>query len=187
MCALVHMSGNRKGVIVNDDLQVFQWVVTSDGNIRLNDFNNAIILEWNDETQEYCKFGGDFDSVYRSPQENTEEPTDESADIHVLGSMYYNILTGLMPFYHKESNSVAVRAMVRDREMAYIDPAFRNGTLVEQALVGIMEDCWHYESEGRPSIFSILERLRSTVVAYEKEHPGVSIDAVDLRPLGRPL
>jgi hypothetical protein len=187
MSLLKSFTGNVNGVIVNDDLQVFQWVVCKDGNIKLNDFNNAIILEWDTQKQEYCKFTGDFESVYRSPQENTEEPTDESADVHVLGSMYYNLLTGLMPFYHKQSHSNAVKALVQKRETPFIDPAFRNGTLVERTLVSIMEDCWQYESENRPSVFSVLKKLRATVAAFEKAHPGTDIASVDLRPLGRPL
>ncbi|GKY98993.1 hypothetical protein MPSEU_000855000 [Mayamaea pseudoterrestris] len=185
--SLAAMHGNVNGVIVNDDLQVFQWVVTQDGNIKLNDFNNAIVMEWNEKDQKYCKFNGEFDSVYRSPQENTGEPTDESADVHVLGSILYNLLTGLMPFYHEKSHREAVKALVHRKETPCIDPAFRNGTLIQQTLVDIMEDCWHYQSERRPSVFTVLKKLRATVVEYERTHPSADIGAVDLRPLGRPL
>lgn len=149
--------------------------------------DNAIIMEWDTVKNEYCKFVGEFDSVYRSPQENTGEPTDESADVHVLGSMYYNILTGLMPFYQKEKDRYAVRAMVKLKEKPIIDPGFRNGTLIQRTLVSIMEACWSYESEDRPSVFTVLNQLRDTVQQYEKTHPGVKIEAINLKPLGRPL
>jgi serine/threonine protein kinase len=125
--------------------------------------------------------------VYRSPQENTGEPTDESADVYALGSLYYNLLTGLMPFYHKDSYQDALSAMVQKKEMPYIDPAFRNGTMIQQALVDVMEECWRYESENRPSVFNILDKLRSTAIAYENSRPRAHIETVDLRPLGRPL
>jgi serine/threonine protein kinase len=150
--------------------------------------DNAIIMQWNAQKQDYCKFRGNFDSVYRSPQENLGEPTDESADVHVLGSIYYNLLTGLMPFYDKANYTDAVDALVRRKETPFIDATFENGTIVQRALINVMRQCWEYNATDRPSIFSVLELLRDTVNGYETSHPNeVRIEDVDLRPLGRPL
>jgi hypothetical protein len=144
-------------------------------------------MEWNSAKNEYCKFVGEFESVFRSPQENTGEPTDESTDVHVLGSMYYNILTGLIPFYEREKNSHALKALVELKEKPYIHPSFRNGTMIQRSLVNIMEACWNYESKDRPSIFTVLKQLRETVKQYEKTYKDIKIEDIDLKPLGRPL
>lgn len=52
------------GVIVHDDIQLSQFLMSSSGQLKLNDFNRAEIMLWNDKDQEYCKYrnhpgGGD--------------------------------------------------------------------------------------------------------------------------------
>jgi serine/threonine protein kinase len=43
------------GVIVHGDVHPVQWLRSSDGTLKLNDFNNAEILDWSREMQDYCK------------------------------------------------------------------------------------------------------------------------------------
>ena len=52
--ALLH--GFPGGVLVHDDLQLPQYLVTSDGHLKLNDFNRAEFMLWNDQDREYCKY-----------------------------------------------------------------------------------------------------------------------------------
>jgi len=44
------------GVIVHDDIQLTQYLLTPDGHLKLNDFNRAEIMLWNEKDQEYCKY-----------------------------------------------------------------------------------------------------------------------------------
>ena len=53
-----------KGVIVHDDIQLSQFLLSSSGQIKLNDFNRAEIMLWNEKDHEYCRYrnhpgGGD--------------------------------------------------------------------------------------------------------------------------------
>ena len=52
------------GVIVHDDIQLSQFLFSSSGQLKLNDFNRAEIMLWNEKDNEYCKYrnhpgGGD--------------------------------------------------------------------------------------------------------------------------------
>jgi hypothetical protein len=44
------------GVMVHDDIQLSQFLLSEAGKLKLNDFNRAEIMLWNDKEQEYCKY-----------------------------------------------------------------------------------------------------------------------------------
>ena len=44
------------GVIVHDDIQLSQFLLSESGKLKLNDFNRAEIMLWNERDQEYCKY-----------------------------------------------------------------------------------------------------------------------------------
>ena len=180
--ALALLHGNNEGVIVNDDVQVDQWLLGADGNLRLNDYNNAIILKWNPDRNEYCDFKVAYHYIFRSPQEVKRRTTDETSDVFALGLIMYTILTGFMPFYERRDWDASMQAL-QDGEMPYIDPRYRNRSLIEKRLVEIMEPTWEYYIEDRASIFDVVKGLRDTVDEYEKLHPGVTIRDVDLSNL----
>ena len=60
------MHNYKDGVIIHDDIQLSQFLWT-DGTktaVKLNDFNRAEVMLWDEENQEYCTFcngkgGGD--------------------------------------------------------------------------------------------------------------------------------
>lgn len=39
-----------------DDVQAVQWLITEDGNVKLNDFNRAEFMLYDEEHGEYCKY-----------------------------------------------------------------------------------------------------------------------------------
>jgi serine/threonine protein kinase len=54
--AVVLLHGYHGGVIVHDDIQLSQFLLDSNGNLQLNDFNRAEIMFWNENDKEYCKY-----------------------------------------------------------------------------------------------------------------------------------
>jgi Protein tyrosine and serine/threonine kinase len=44
------------GVIVHDDIQLSQYLVSADGTLKLNDFNRAEIMLFNEKDKEYCRY-----------------------------------------------------------------------------------------------------------------------------------
>lgn len=45
------------GRIVHNDIQLTQFLFFEDGNLKLNDFNRAEILLFNEQDEEYCRYG----------------------------------------------------------------------------------------------------------------------------------
>jgi serine/threonine protein kinase len=43
------------GLIIHGDIHPVQWLRSKDGKLKLNDFNNAEILDWNRKEKSYCK------------------------------------------------------------------------------------------------------------------------------------
>ena len=56
----------KDGVIIHDDIQLslYLWTDETKTSVKLNDFNRAEVMFWDEEYQQYCKFhngrgGGD--------------------------------------------------------------------------------------------------------------------------------
>jgi serine/threonine protein kinase len=55
--ALADLHGNPNGVIVHQDMQLSQFLWTADkSRVKLNDFNRAEYMLWDDEEKEYCRY-----------------------------------------------------------------------------------------------------------------------------------
>ena len=68
--ALADLHGFQDGVIVHDDVMPSQFLFAADGRIKLNDFNRAEAMLYDENDETYCRYsngpgGGDF----RSPEE----------------------------------------------------------------------------------------------------------------------
>jgi len=163
--AILH--GNAEGVIMNDDVHPDQWLVNKDGLIKLNDMNNAHIMEWNPTANDYCKYhvwiGGD----YRSPEELSAVPVDEKSDVWPLGAMIFGILSGLFPYYHEWSRW-NIEPMIAQGVRPYLDPRYRNRSLIEGRLYDIMQACFEVNPEHRPSSFEVVRHLRETQLLVEQ-------------------
>jgi hypothetical protein len=103
----------RDGVIVHDDIQLSQFLWTDDTKtaVKLNDFNRAEVMFWDENHQEYCRYRngrgpGDVCNMptfafncflmfalahsfplfwqWRSPEEYRNDPLNEKIDIYSL-------------------------------------------------------------------------------------------------------
>jgi serine/threonine protein kinase len=65
--SLAYLHGFEGGPIVHGDTHIEQWLIASDGSIRLNDFNNAHVPEWDQMAGDYCttrsSYGGTVSSL----------------------------------------------------------------------------------------------------------------------------
>jgi serine/threonine protein kinase len=159
-----------------------QWLLGYDGHVKLNDMNNAVIPTWNPATNEYCPFRVSYAYIFRSPEELMSKETDERADVFALGLIFYTLLTGLAPFYHRRNWDEAMNDLMAG-EKPFLHDNFRNGTVIQRGLIAIMELTWTYGYRNRVDIFHVVSELRNLVQLYETNHPMRKISSVTLRNL----
>ncbi len=107
--AVVYLHEQR---VVNSDLNPSNIMVTEQGNIKIIDFDLAIISKNHDITQST----GLDRLCYTSPEQVcTPIITDERADIYSLGALLYKLLTGnnLDPYWWRDSEKLSA-PLVRD-------------------------------------------------------------------------
>jgi serine/threonine protein kinase len=101
--SIADLHGFSGGKILHGDIHPVQWLRSRvDGKLKLNDFNNAEILDLNRHPADvndtfYCKaergiWGGSF----RSPEEFLGLPIDEQIDVFSMGNNIYTLITGLV-------------------------------------------------------------------------------------------
>jgi serine/threonine protein kinase len=84
--AIADLHGFKDGVIVHGDIQLCQYLINIDGQLKLNDFNRAEVMLWDTKNQGYCRFrNGNVYGNYRSPEEDEDEPLNEQIDVYSLG------------------------------------------------------------------------------------------------------
>lgn len=166
--ALAFMHNYEGGLIVHDDAHLEQFLVTSDGlHVKLQDFNRAEIMLWDEERQEYCRYVNGYGyGEWRSPEEYMNLPLNEKIDVFTLGTDMYSILTGLLPFY-REKETEGVQLRFKNGELPRIDPRYRTRSLAEAKLVEAIERCWAFHPEDRIDIFGVVEILRQGVALLD--------------------
>jgi hypothetical protein len=187
------------GRIVHDDVQLSQFLYNSNGTIKLNDFNRAEIMLWDDEKKDYCRYRNNpgngnvsttaFESSlfiplnnhlltlnssicmqYRAPEEYWDWPLNEKIDVYSFGNNIYALLTGMYPFYEIDYyHEVKAQEKIKSGEKPFVDPRYRNRSYAEGKLVGIMEACWAYHAEERPALQTVIAQLQEAA-DYLEEH-----------------
>lgn len=160
--SLADIHGYKGGVISHGDTHPDQWLRSRNGKVKLNDFNNAEIFDFNEAENRYCKIFRCFGGTFRSPEEFRCIRANEAMDTYSMGNNIYSLLTGLWPFYNfSEDDEAKVQGLMIDQKLRpLVDPRYRSRSLIESELVAIMEECWEWEPDRRISIFEVVRRLR---------------------------
>jgi len=51
-----------------DDISIDQWMLSANGKVIFIDFSNAVPMEWNFKTHEYCKFWASYPGTFKAPE-----------------------------------------------------------------------------------------------------------------------
>lgn len=162
------------GVIVHDDIQLCQYLWTEEDGIsvKLNDFNRAEIMLWDETDQRYCKYkNGRGHGDWRAPEEFKDLPLDEKIDVWSLGNNMYSVLTGYYPFFNVESDK-KIQKLVKEGQTAVIDPRFVESSFAESKLIEVIQRCFVYDPDFRADINEIWQMLKDAIAEneqYEKE------------------
>ena len=159
---LAEMHGYVGGPIAHVDVQAGQFFRGKDGFIKLVDFNRAEALLYDIKQDAYCKFvnGPPAEGMFRAPEENIDEPLTEKIDIYSLGNVLYSVLTGIM-VHSERSSHEAHQRIVEGKTEPIADSYYEEPSLA--ALAEVIELCWTYDVEERPSIFEVVQVLEGAV------------------------
>jgi len=140
----VHSVGNiyNSAAISHTDIGPSQYLWI-DGMFKLNDFNRARFIRWDDKKKEACPF---FISVnggeHRSPEEYTEDsPLTEKIDVFSLGNILWSIVME-KNVYTDVNKTSEVSELVKSGQFVSIPPDVRrNLSIHEKAIAKAMNMC----------------------------------------------
>lgn len=159
------------GPIIHTDFHIEQFLLAPDGSLKLNDFNDAIVMQWDRRGNRYCPVTRHPFGVELSPEEYDGWPFDESVDKYTYGNNVYAILTGLFPFYNEQYHGVSkykIRKKIVAGRRPFVDERYLTRSYIERQLVMVMRKCWNQDPNNRPSMSSVATYLRQ-VKAKAKE------------------
>lgn len=165
-----HSDSYPGGVIVHDDIQMSQFLFTPDLHLKLNDFNRAEIMLFNEHENDYCRYSNNPGrGDWRAPEEYHDDPLNEKIDVYSLGNNMYALLTGVSVFYDEEDID-QVQRRVKSGEMPYIDPRWQERSFAERKMIEIMEKMWTYDPDERVDIFEVITFLREAYEETRRNH-----------------
>jgi hypothetical protein len=160
--SLADIHGFDGGIIVHADAHPVQWLRNPEGTVKLNDFNNAIVLDWSYDKDQYCLDFHKIPGTFHAPEEILGQwKVDDRADVFAMGACIFTIITGLYPFW--EYHQIDRHQAIVNGDLPPIDPRYLSAKIhpIESRMLTVMEACQTYEAEERPSIFEIILQLRA--------------------------
>jgi len=154
--SLAEMHGFEGGVMFNTDLSLMQFLIGSKGEIKLNDFNAALIPGFDVEKNEYCKVKRwGWPNARYPPEQFYGNPLDEKVDIYAMGDILCAIFSGKWPTF----------AVSREKPTRHTcELSTSNAT--ESRIKVLIERAWAFDSSERPSIFQVVRDLKEAMEKY---------------------
>jgi hypothetical protein len=98
--------------ITHRDIKPPNFVLTRDGSLKLNDFNDAAIIWRNTTSNGPCMFTRNIWSPYQSsPEEAVEDGLTPDVDIFALGATLFYMVTGNLPHHELKKKVQVFRAV----------------------------------------------------------------------------
>jgi serine/threonine protein kinase len=147
------------GPIIHADIQPEQFLVTSDGTVKLNDFNRCRFMPSRNITGIPCPIripqapGKD-----RAPEEYKEEELDEKMDVYSVANVFYNIMTGEMPW--SSWSTLETKKMVKRGVIPFIPEEFRQPGSLDMLLTNLTERAYTNDPRDRISAADLVTALQ---------------------------
>jgi serine/threonine protein kinase len=157
------------GPIIHADITAQQFLVTSDGTVKLNDFNRCRFMPRRNITGKKCPIripqapGKD-----RAPEEYKEEELDEKMDVYSVANVLYTIMTGELPW--SSWSTLETKKMVKKGVIPFIPEEFREPGSLDMVLTNLTERAYINDPRDRisaPDLVTALQGLlaNSTILA----------------------
>jgi hypothetical protein len=147
------------GPIIHADIQSEQFLVTSDGTVKLNDFNRCRFMPTNNITGRPCPIripqapGKD-----RAPEEYKEEELNEKMDVYSVANVFYNIMTGELPW--SSWSTLETKKMVKKGVIPFIPEEFREPGSLDMVLTNLTERAYTNDPKDRISAAGLVTALQ---------------------------
>ncbi|KAF5351141.1 hypothetical protein D9756_008335 [Leucocoprinus leucothites] len=168
--------------IVHGDIKGTNILVTSAGRACLADFGLSTllgdnILVWPSLGSEPARSGGT--TRWRGPELFLQDSQGEdsiptpSSDVYSFACTAYEVLTGRIPFYEIKSEGAIILTKLSDSHPNPSRPLPKDaGEELTDELWRLLEDCWNYEPNDRPSLNEVLRRLEEMMTPAGGQLPG---------------
>jgi TolB-like protein/Tfp pilus assembly protein PilF len=161
--AAAHAAG-----VVHRDLKPANVLIERSGRVVLTDFGIARTLA--DENTGARTQGVVGTPLYMAPEQLSGLPVDQRADIYAFGLMFFEMVTGVLPFAGQTPIAAALARLTQPPP----DPRLVRSGLPEP-LAQLIVQCLAQKPEDRPaSATEVAERLRAWLLASGESLMGVS-------------
>ncbi|KAK7019397.1 hypothetical protein VNI00_018086 [Paramarasmius palmivorus] len=97
---------------------------------------------------------------WSAPEIHAGDPSTTWSDIYSAGCLFYEIITGLVPFHDLSKEAAVLLAILQGKR-----PSRPLDGVVPDELWSLMNDCWNSDPTSRPTAEDILRRLPVTAPA----------------------
>ncbi len=150
--------------LVHCDIKPHNMLVTPDGRLKVTDFGIArAVASIRPDERNSVVWGS---PQYLSPEQASGEPPSPSSDVYSLGVVFYELTTGKLPFYSKDTNELTRL----HKEAMPVPPRALNPDIprsFEEIILKILskEPVQRYRTAEQ--LKSVLENLRNTSTSFE--------------------
>ena len=154
-------NGMGSSPIVHADVTAEQFLVTSDGTIKINDFNRCRFMAHKESNaSELCEFIiPSAPGRARSPEEYSVEKLTHQIDVYSLANVLFLILTGEDPWQGLTMGET--KLTVRKGGMPEIPAEFRQANSTDASLTQLIERAYEFNPKTRITSKALLQELQT--------------------------
>eukprot|EP00977_Amphora_coffeiformis_P009868 scaffold2276_cov160-Amphora_coffeaeformis.AAC.6 len=146
------------GPIVHADIQAKQFLVSSTGDVKVNDFNRCRIMASHKSSFQPCKFViPTAPGKSRSPEEYKEDYLDEKLDVYSGANVLYGILTGQKAWYTLSTSET--KKYVKSGAIPIIPNSLRQPDTLDGVLANLTEMAYEVDPSKRISAHQLVVEL----------------------------
>jgi serine/threonine protein kinase len=146
------------GPIVHADIQAKQFLISSDGHVKINDFNRCRFMAHRRKDQTSCLFQiPTSPGKSRSPEEYSEALLDEKLDVYSTANVLYGIITGTKAWYQFSTSET--KSYVKKGAIPVMDAALQQADTADHVLVNLTELAFEVNPNKRISAGQFLHEL----------------------------
>lgn len=158
------------GPIIHADIQTKQFLVDSQGIVKLNDFNRCRFMPNNTKTGSPCAVHiPSAPGASRSPEEYKFDDLTEKLDIFSTAHVLYAILTGERPWDDLWGSQVK-KLVKAGNKPAIVDKKYLESGSSDAALANLIDMAYEFDPRDRISASQLVAELERLVAAEEGKH-----------------